>query len=211
MGCVQSKPNEGPLPPHLLYCRPPEGVHSHMLENVDLKKLSKLVRSGRLAPLYPHDVLKQDVVEVSGSILPHRSGGTSCCLQRSLGTPDGWISHAPVHECIYIHILGVLLLHSGLSSRYARFPCVSLQPACIQGMPSCWCCCLQECPICTVSYPSMNTASCCAARVCTECFVYHQTASDPPGKAQCPFCKNTPFAVRVSICSHTPPLVSSYR
>lgn len=56
----------------------------------------------------------------------------------------------------------------------------------------------QECPICTVSYPSMNTASCCSARVCTECFVYHQTASDPPGKAQCPFCKYTPFAVRVS-------------
>jgi hypothetical protein len=56
---------------------------------------------------------------------------------------------------------------------------------------------VQECPICTVTFPSMNTASCCAARVCTECFVYHQTSSDPPGQAQCPFCKTMPFAVRV--------------
>lgn len=66
------------------------------------------------------------------------------------------------------------------------------------------CCCwpvlhayVQECPICTVTFPSMNTASCCGARVCTECFVYHQTSSDPPGQAQCPFCKTMPFAVRV--------------
>jgi hypothetical protein len=66
---------------------------------------------------------------------------------------------------------------------------------CINSTAVLW---LQECPICTVSYPSMNTASCCSARVCTECFVHHQTASDPPGKAQCPFCKSTPFAVRVS-------------
>lgn len=59
---------------------------------------------------------------------------------------------------------------------------------------------LQECPICNYWYPALNTASCCSARLCTECFVMCQTTFDPPGKATCPFCKQRPFCVRVSAC-----------
>lgn len=118
MGCAWSSGSRGPQPPRLLYCRL-HIEHSHLKEFVDLRKLTKLIKSGRLAPLYPHEL--------------------SAAQQ-----PDGG----------------------------------------------------EECPICTVTFPSMNTASCCAARVCTECFVYHQTSSDPPGQAQCPFCKTMPFAVR---------------
>jgi hypothetical protein len=35
-----------------------------MLEHVDIKKLTKLIRTGRLAPLYPHELAQQDVAEV---------------------------------------------------------------------------------------------------------------------------------------------------
>jgi hypothetical protein len=65
MGCAFSKVDRGPPPDNLLYCRLPEGVHSHMLEHVDLKKLTKLIKTGRLAPLYPHELAQQDVSEVS--------------------------------------------------------------------------------------------------------------------------------------------------
>lgn len=50
-----------------------------MLEHVDMKKLTKLIKSGRLAPLYPHDVEKQDVMEVRQSSLAREVDGTSCC------------------------------------------------------------------------------------------------------------------------------------
>ena len=30
---------------------------------------------------------------------------------------------------------------------------------------------LEECPICMMFYPLMNTSSCCKTRVCTECFL----------------------------------------
>lgn len=64
MGCACSKGYRGPPLAHVLYCRLPEGVHSHMLEHVDLKKLSKLIKSGRLAPLYPHELEQADTAEV---------------------------------------------------------------------------------------------------------------------------------------------------
>jgi hypothetical protein len=64
MGCVCSKGSRGPPPAHVLYCRLPEGVHSHMLERVDLKKLSKLIKSRRLAPVYPHELEQADTAEV---------------------------------------------------------------------------------------------------------------------------------------------------
>ncbi|KAF6262122.1 hypothetical protein COO60DRAFT_1625064 [Scenedesmus sp. NREL 46B-D3] len=58
----------------------------------------------------------------------------------------------------------------------------------------------EECPICNYWYPVINTASCCGARLCTECFVMCQSSHDPPGKAACPYCKKVPFSVRYVGC-----------
>uniref|UniRef100_A0A383V9E8 RING-type domain-containing protein n=1 Tax=Tetradesmus obliquus TaxID=3088 RepID=A0A383V9E8_TETOB len=58
----------------------------------------------------------------------------------------------------------------------------------------------EECPICNYWYPVNNTASCCGARLCTECFVMCQSSHDPPGKAACPYCKKVPFSVRYLGC-----------
>ncbi|WIA12396.1 hypothetical protein OEZ85_012442 [Tetradesmus obliquus] len=58
----------------------------------------------------------------------------------------------------------------------------------------------EECPICNYWYPAINTASCCGARLCTECFVMCQSSHDPPGKAACPYCKKVPFSVRYLGC-----------
>lgn len=30
---------------------------------------------------------------------------------------------------------------------------------------------MEECPICFLSYPLLNTSRCCGKRVCTECFL----------------------------------------
>eukprot|EP00775_Hariotina_reticulata_P003187 gene3187-3465_t len=54
----------------------------------------------------------------------------------------------------------------------------------------------EECPICNWEYPTLNTASCCGQRICTECFVQTQTTYKPPGKSPCPFCKANTFSVR---------------
>jgi hypothetical protein len=82
MGCIYSKGSGGPPPAHVLYCRLPEGVHSHMLAHVDLKKLSKLIKRGRLAPLYPHELEQADTVEV------RRTGiGAYCVIADGTSSP----------------------------------------------------------------------------------------------------------------------------
>lgn len=55
-----------------------------------------------------------------------------------------------------------------------------------------------ECPICFLSYSSLNRTVCCKKLVCTECFVQVQCTAKPPGKANCPFCKANPLSVRYS-------------
>lgn len=75
MGCAWSAGPRGPKPPRVLYCRL-QTEHSHLKEFVDLRKLTKLIKSGRLAPLYPHEL----------SAAQHADGGEvgtqlpPCCI-----------------------------------------------------------------------------------------------------------------------------------
>lgn len=45
----------------------------------------------------------------------------------------------------------------------------------------------EECPICMLHYPSLNQTKCCAARLCTECYL--QIRPPRHNKEPCPFCK----------------------
>lgn len=38
---------------------------------------------------------------------------------------------------------------------------------------------LEECPICFLHYPLLNTSKCCGKRVCTECFLQVRTSPQP--------------------------------
>ncbi|KAL9667692.1 hypothetical protein QQ045_002056 [Rhodiola kirilowii] len=55
-------------------------------------------------------------------------------------------------------------------------------------------CDLEECPICFLSYPSLNRSRCCSKSICTECFLQLKmpNATRP---TQCPFCKTANYAV----------------
>eukprot|EP00798_Chlamydomonas_sp_ICE-L_P030042 gene30042-35016_t len=48
---------------------------------------------------------------------------------------------------------------------------------------------LEECPICFLHYPVLNTSRCCAKRICTECFLQVQTSVPADVSPTCPFCK----------------------
>lgn len=45
----------------------------------------------------------------------------------------------------------------------------------------------EECPICMLVYPVLNETKCCAARLCTECYL--QIRPPRHNKQPCPFCK----------------------
>ena len=52
----------------------------------------------------------------------------------------------------------------------------------------------EECPICMLYYPALNTSSCCKKRICTECYL--QMAPPTSNKTHnCPFCKRGGYAV----------------
>ncbi|GAX81168.1 hypothetical protein CEUSTIGMA_g8601.t1 [Chlamydomonas eustigma] len=55
---------------------------------------------------------------------------------------------------------------------------------------------LEECPICMMHYPLMNTSTCCGKRVCTECFLQVQMAAPSHELPSCPFCKVRNFSAK---------------
>ncbi|CAM8979002.1 unnamed protein product [Rhodiola kirilowii] len=85
-----------------------------------------------------------------------------------------------LHKDIDIKKLKKLILESKLAP-------------CYPGDEDCSCD-LEECPICFLSYPSLNRSRCCSKSICTECFLQLKmpNATRP---TQCPFCKTANYAV----------------
>ncbi|KAK9802983.1 hypothetical protein WJX73_003844 [Symbiochloris irregularis] len=48
---------------------------------------------------------------------------------------------------------------------------------------------LEECPICLLQYPALNTSLCCSKGICTECYLQVQATAARPQTCFCPFCK----------------------
>lgn len=128
MGCAWSAGSRGPQPPRLLYCRL-QTEHSHLKEFVDLRKLTKLIKSGRLAPLYPHEL----------SAAQHADGGevgtqlppTAALAAQQLPGPCLWLVHASSR----LSGPGVLEMHLSI--------CQTVQQgaACHMHPHRCPCCC----------------------------------------------------------------------
>ena len=51
---------------------------------------------------------------------------------------------------------------------------------------------LDECPICFLNYPYVNTTRCCKQEICTECFLQIRSTRKP---ISCPFCNLNEFNV----------------
>ena len=52
---------------------------------------------------------------------------------------------------------------------------------------------LEECPICMLYYPYLNTSTCCQKNICTECFL--QVRKPASETDCCPFCTSTNYNV----------------
>ncbi|MEW5319526.1 MAG: hypothetical protein WDW38_010671 [Sanguina aurantia] len=52
---------------------------------------------------------------------------------------------------------------------------------------------VEECPICFLGYPVLNTSRCCQKRLCTECFLQVQATASREGPPSCPFCKTPSY------------------
>jgi hypothetical protein len=54
----------------------------------------------------------------------------------------------------------------------------------------------QECPICFLHYPEINTTKCCKANVCTECYL--QVRPQKEKSSSCPFCNHAKLQITVA-------------
>ena len=146
--------------------------------DVDLNKLTRLIKHGKLAPCYPgrefpdDDEFDFDVSEVQAE--EGKAVGKGQTQER--GT-EGAADENGKTEASQM---------KGKDST-KRVPC-------------------DECPICFLSYPSLNKSKCCASAICTECFLRVRSPSNAPevydsvGRRltippRCPFCKTKPYLV----------------
>lgn len=58
----------------------------------------------------------------------------------------------------------------------------------------------RECPICFLHYPQVNITGCCAASICTECYL--QIRPPKEKSSACPFCNNPKLTVSVAKQMH---------
>ena len=146
--------------------------------DVDLNKLTRLIKHGKLAPCYPgrefpdDDEFDFDVSEVQAE--EGKAVGKGQTQER--GT-EGAADENGKTEASQM---------KGKDST-KRVPC-------------------DECPICFLSYPALNKSKCCASAICTECFLRVRSPSNAPevydsvGRRltippRCPFCKTKPYLV----------------
>lgn len=54
---------------------------------------------------------------------------------------------------------------------------------------------LDECPICLLHYPAVNTAACCGNSLCTECYLQVALSRSEHGAQLCPFCNKANYSV----------------
>jgi len=120
----------------------PQGLYDH--DDVDLKKLKRLIVKGKLAPCYPGKEVGDDAADDDDD---------------DDDDDDAWKVGSPK---------------------------VKKQD-------------LDECPICFLSYPSLNHSKCCNSGICTECFLQLKAPARHV-TVQCPFCKTPSYSVQFRGC-----------
>jgi hypothetical protein len=183
----------------------PQGLYNN-LNNIDLKRLRRLILHGHLAPCWAGKEACAADSEVralvrlawpapSGSRrrrdmhtgLPGCVSSSSVCCTRCVTLQDGVCNsnHGMIRHVLWLHpgtdsfmqrcgalpggthtrLVAVATFHMPVDARHT----LSLHcPVCMLQ---------EECPICFLFYPVLNSSRCCNKRVCTECFL--QVGKDP--------------------------------
>jgi hypothetical protein len=178
----------------------PQGFYDP--NDLDLNKLRRLIKRGKLAPCYPgRDAADDGETEARPLDADAAKGGD--------GTSSGDVHFSPFST--NAGKANATSEEPGIGKKDERAKPVRTQAAsspsskpkhALAGGPRA----TDECPICFLCYPCLNKSRCCSSEICTECYLRVRAPSNAPEEydragrrllrpPKCPFCKTEGYGV----------------
>ena len=170
----------------------PQGFYDP--DDVDLKKLRRLIKHGKLAPCYPgRERADDEETEARPLDAAAAKGGdrtsSGDVLLSVVSTNVAKANTTSDDAGIEKHARAKPAASSATDKTQTRFPRA-----------------LDECPICFMCYPCLNKSRCCSSEICTECYLRVLAPSNAPEEydragrrllrpPKCPFCKTEGYGV----------------
>ena len=174
----------------------PQGFYDP--NDVDLKKLRRLIKHGKLAPCYPgREVADDEETEARLDAAPAKRGDETSTGDVHLSAEtNAWEADATSKDAS-VEKDGRARDHVRLARRDGEKPSRGEK-----SPPRA----LDECPICFLCYPCLNKSRCCSSEICTECYLRVRAPSNAPEEydragrrlmrpPKCPFCKTEGYGV----------------
>jgi hypothetical protein len=174
----------------------PQGFYDP--NDVDLKKLRRLIKHGKLAPCYPgREVADDEETEARLDAAPAKGGDETSTGDVHLSAEtNAWEADATSKDAS-VEKDGRARDHVRLARRDGEKPSRGEK-----SPPRA----LDECPICFLCYPCLNKSRCCSSEICTECYLRVRAPSNAPEEydragrrlmrpPKCPFCKTEGYGV----------------
>ena len=174
----------------------PQGFYDP--NDVDLKKLRRLIKHGKLAPCYPgREVADDEETEARLDAALAKGGDETSTGDVHLSAEtDAWEADATSKDAS-VEKDGRARDHVRLARRDGEKPSRGEK-----SPPRA----LDECPICFLCYPCLNKSRCCSSEICTECYLRVRAPSNAPEEydragrrlmrpPKCPFCKTEGYGV----------------
>ena len=180
----------------------PQGFYDP--NDVDLKKLRRLIKHGKLAPCYPgREVADDEETEARLDADAEKGGDETSTGDVHLSAETNllaWEADATSKDAS-VEKDGRARDHV----RPARRDGEKKKPSRGRGEKSPPRA-LDECPICFLCYPCLNKSRCCSSEICTECYLRVRAPSNAPEEydragrrlmrpPKCPFCKTEGYGV----------------
>ena len=178
----------------------PQGFHDP--NDLDLNKLRRLIKRGKLAPCYPGRDAADDGETEARPLDADAAKGSD-------GTSSGDIHFSPFST--NAGKANATSEEPGIGKKDERAKPVRTQAAsspsskpkhALAGGPRA----TDECPICFLCYPCLNKSRCCSSEICTECYLRVRAPSNAPEEydragrrllrpPKCPFCNTEGYGV----------------
>ena len=178
----------------------PQGFHDP--NDLDLNKLRRLIKRGKLAPCYPGRDAADDGETEARPLDADAAKGSD-------GTSSGDIHFSPFST--NAGKANATSEEPGIGKKDERAKPVRTQAAsspsskpkhALAGGPRA----TDECPICFLCYPCLNKSRCCSSEICTECYLRVCAPSNAPEEydragrrllrpPKCPFCNTEGYGV----------------
>ena len=187
----------------------PQGFHDP--NDLDLNKLRRLIKRGKLAPCYPGRDAADDGETEARPLDADAAKGSD-------GTSSGDIHFSPFST--NAGKANATSEEPGIGKKDERAKPVRTQAAsspsskpkhALAGGPRA----TDECPICFLCYPCLNKSRCCSSEICTECYLRVCAPSNAPEEydragrrllrpPKCPFCNTEGYGVAFGAPNQTP-------